>query len=284
MIAKIELTKLGRNCAIAITEIGTTITQVYVEDSGNIEMCYNQGNNTVTVTIFGTTSATTPIITTGTFLTIDSGTGAVTITSFATFKTNYALLFLNGGSATIPTLDEVLTAGYIATNKIIELSRTIDNFYVQLSNLLEIDNNFGTGISQVYYRTFYEYDSLSFQKRNWTNTLIYDCKLAPNQADTGVSTINYLPENSGTLLNGKFINGSIGLNLDYVTGYFTLGDGNTNKANFKIESLIDRAIINCEDLQFNGTALLSASANGNSGQHLAITINGTPYKIKLETA
>ena len=282
MIAKIDLTKLGRNCAVAITPDGTTNILTYVEDSSNIEIGYNQNNNTVTVTIAGTTSATTKNITTGTFLTMDSGSGPVTITSYATFKTNYALLFLNGGSAPTPTLNEVLNAGYIAIDKIIELSRTTDNYNLQLSNLLEIDNNLGSGTGQEFYRTFYEYDSLSFQKRNWTNTLIYDCKLAPNQANTGTSIINYLPENSGTLLNGEFISGGIGLKLEYGTGYFTLGDGNTNKANFKIESLIDRAIINCEDLQFNGTNLKSGSSGGNSGEHLVITLNGTQYKIKLE--
>jgi len=30
-----------------------------------------------------------------------------------------------------------------------------------------------------------------------------------------------------------------------------------------------------------GTALLSSSSSGNSGQHLVITINGNPYKIAL---
>jgi hypothetical protein len=37
-------------------------------------------------------------------------------------------------------------------------------------------------------------------------------------------------------------------------------------------------------IQLTGTALQSASAGGNSGQHLVITLNGTTYKIKLENA
>jgi hypothetical protein len=36
------------------------------------------------------------------------------------------------------------------------------------------------------------------------------------------------------------------------------------------------------DLIFTGASLQSASAGGNSGQHLVITLNGTQYKIKLE--
>jgi hypothetical protein len=35
-------------------------------------------------------------------------------------------------------------------------------------------------------------------------------------------------------------------------------------------------------IQLTGTALQSATSGGNSGQHLVITLNGTPYKIKLE--
>ena len=35
-------------------------------------------------------------------------------------------------------------------------------------------------------------------------------------------------------------------------------------------------------IQLTGTALQSATSGGNSGQHLVITLNGTPYKIRLE--
>jgi hypothetical protein len=37
-------------------------------------------------------------------------------------------------------------------------------------------------------------------------------------------------------------------------------------------------------LVFNGLALQSNTAGGNSGEHLVITLNGVQYKIKLELA
>jgi len=227
MIAKIELTKLGRNCAIAITEIGTTITQTYVEDSGNIEMCYNQSNNTVTVTIFGNTSATTPVITTGTYLTIDSGSGAVTITSYATFKTNYALLFLSGGSVPpiIPTLDQILYSGYIATTQpIINLILGNETMNLNSSNFIQstIIEEFNNAISV-------SSDSINFSKFLIEgNIKIYESRIIPNTANTGVTIINYLPENSGTLLNGQFVN-DLGLEINYDAQSFILGKNSTGE-------------------------------------------------------
>ena len=37
------------------------------------------------------------------------------------------------------------------------------------------------------------------------------------------------------------------------------------------------------DLVFNSTHIQSGSSGGNSGQHLRIKLNGTYYKIKLES-
>jgi hypothetical protein len=50
--------------------------------------------------------------------------------------------------------------------------------------------------------------------------------------------------------------------------------------NLTTSSSLTMAINN--DLIFTGASLQSASAGGNSGQHLVITLNGTQYKIKLE--
>jgi hypothetical protein len=312
MIAKIELTKLGRNCAIAITETGTTITQVYVEDSGNIEMNYNQGNNTVTVTIFGTTSATTPDITTGTFFTIDSGTGAVTITSFATFKTNYATLFLNGGSVppTIPTLTQVLTAGDSAFNKSITIFGPNNEAKIDTQNF----NTYNlTGTTET--RGKFSNIDLSFKKKIGFN-LLHESFLKPNTAITGTTVENFLPENSGTLLNGEFTSAQTGLFIDYNNEIYALGNDNTSRGLFmnnfnqsyslgnnaeglnmniatkiytlgyadnffKIEGGLNRTTIKCEDLQLDGGGLISSIGTTLTGTALLLTINGIQYKINL---
>lgn len=318
MIAKIDLIKLGRNCAVAITENGGSNTLTYVEDSSKIEVGYNQNNNTVTVTISGTTSATTKDITTGTFLTMDSGSGAVTITSYATFKTNYALLFLNGGSAPTPTLDDVLTAGNTAYNKSISLDSVFN------SNAKIVDGQFKTekyyGVSN-FLRSNLTFDQLLFG--NYNNlTLIDESILKINPANVGVSIINYLPVNSGTLLNGNYINGR-GLNIDYDNGIFKLGNsgysllsiesntgtntqrfytsyigndvginidfynnvfnfGDENNNFISINNANNTFQISSQIIDLNGSNLQSNTSSGNSGEHLVISLNGNQYKIALQ--
>lgn len=274
MIAKIELTKLGRNCAIAITETGTTITQVYVEDSGNIEMNYNQGNNTVSVTIFGTTSATTPNITTGTFLTIDSGTGAVTITSFATFKTNYALLFLNGGSATIPTLNEVLNAGN-QSDKTINLYPVGQIPSTNLSNLNYENLNFFTSDNGNGYFVKYTPKGIEF----FVNTNEGISKLLIEDfAGVNYDATNYLPKTNGTLLNGNFVNGA-GLEINYTNETFKLGK---NTALITMDSVNQKINFNTKFLELDAITLNSGTPTINVNR-IPILINGTQYYIPLTT-
>ena len=309
MIAKIELTKLGRNCAIAITEIGTTITQTYVEDSGNIEMNYNQGNNTVTVTIFGTTSATTPIITTGTFLTMDSGTGAVTITSYATFKTNYALLFLNGGSVPTPptpTLDEVLTAGNTSNNGINLGPSSLQSL---LNNNTIFFFNVGTGANDASY-SFLNSKELLFK----INDTEYQTRLLPNLYELNLNLTNYLPQSSGTLLNGEFVNQQ-GLFINYASEIYALGNDSTSRglfmdnntqsyslgndseglninintnlyklghANnyFQIDGGSNTTTLKTESIVLDGGGLIGG-LGAPTGTSLLITINNNQYKINL---
>ncbi len=44
---------------------------------------------------------------------------------------------------------------------------------------------------------------------------------------------------------------------------------------------VDMNLTTANDLHLNGSSLISGSAGGNSGNHLRLVINGTPYKIQL---
>jgi hypothetical protein len=82
-----------------------------------------------------------------------------------------------------------------------------------------------------------------------------------------------------------------GILLDFSTNQYFLGDyngtGNTSHISIKdsgknITLSTNGGIITniCDSLVFSG-ALTTGSASGNSGQHLQVTINGTPYVIQL---
>ena len=282
MIAKIDLIKLGRNCAVAITENGGSNTLTYVEDSSKIEVGYNQNNNTVTVTISGTTSATTKDITTGTFLTMDSGSGAVTITSYATFKTNYALLFLNGGSAPTPTLNQVIAqnGNTCTTNALINLVGA------------QGQNTFGEGFyTCLEYNgsnnLFAEYRPNQFLCRRYNGINITgENIIALNPLDTGNTVFtNYLPVNSGTLLNGNFNENNLGLNIDYTNQVFTLGNDNTGKG-LKIDTQNNGYYLGNDNeigLQIYNNDLVYILGNGRQDGVFIDSVNGI-YKFGKETS
>jgi hypothetical protein len=82
-----------------------------------------------------------------------------------------------------------------------------------------------------------------------------------------------------------------GILLDFGTNQYFLGDyngtGNTSYISIKDSSKAitlstnGGTIVNiCDSLVFSGS-LTTGSASGNSGQHLQVTINGTPYVIQL---
>jgi cytoskeletal protein CcmA (bactofilin family) len=62
-------------------------------------------------------------------------------------------------------------------------------------------------------------------------------------------------------------------------GDATIGGNTTIEGNAIIEGTFE---IEGTRIDFNNADFISASAGGNSGQHLRIYINGTEYKIKLE--
>jgi hypothetical protein len=87
-------------------------------------------------------------------------------------------------------------------------------------------------------------------------------------------------------------NGDQGIFLNFVSFEYFFGDfSGVNNQTYILIKDVGKDIVfetnggsirhNCNLLQFDG-ALTSGSASGSSGQHLQVTINGTPYKIKLE--
>jgi hypothetical protein len=61
------------------------------------------------------------------------------------------------------------------------------------------------------------------------------------------------------------------------TGDITLNaSGSSGTGNINLTTTSTGGLI------FTGTALQSGTSSGNSGQHLVITLNGTPYKIALQ--
>ena len=75
-----------------------------------------------------------------------------------------------------------------------------------------------------------------------------------------------------------------GLLIDFPNKKYSLGDFNNvnNKTYLYIDDGNNLIYFNTENLVFNGSALQSNTASGNSGEHLVITLNGVQYKIKLE--
>ena len=75
-----------------------------------------------------------------------------------------------------------------------------------------------------------------------------------------------------------------GLLLDFANTEYKFGDFNgVNKGNYiYIEDANNTIHFYALNLDFNGGNLQSNTSGGNSGEHLVITLNGNPYKIKLE--
>lgn len=104
---------------------------------------------------------------------------------------------------------------------------------------------------------------------------------------------DYLGSHNGTLLtindSNQIINtrngaGNQGILLDFISSIYYLGDyaGLSNNTQIIINNGSKDIMLKAENsLQFEGAGLQSASASGNSGEHLVIYLNGTQYKIQL---
>lgn len=132
MANQLILVKSGRNISIVATD-DSGRTRYFFEDSSNVELIYNLYNNRVTLNIKGNFSFTTDDITLVNTLRIDSGSGSIDITDNSLFASNYALLFLNGGSvpSTPQNLQQVLnvnnTANDIDGNNTIDLIESVND-------------------------------------------------------------------------------------------------------------------------------------------------------------
>jgi hypothetical protein len=94
-------------------------------------------------------------------------------------------------------------------------------------------------------------------------------------------------DNFNSIIETKFQGQSIGLSCDRSAGTINcfLGDyvGYNNTTFIQVDDGTQNITFNlASNLIFNGAAIQSNSAGGNSGEHLVITLNGNQYKIKLE--
>lgn len=104
---------------------------------------------------------------------------------------------------------------------------------------------------------------------------------------------DYLGSHNGTLLTISDLNqriktgnvaGDQGILLDFTNSVYYLGDyaGLTQNTQIVINNGFKDITLKADNsLQFEGGGLQSASASGNSGEHLVIYLNGTQYKIQL---
>ena len=77
----------------------------------------------------------------------------------------------------------------------------------------------------------------------------------------------------------------IGIFIDFANTSYYFGDFNgiNNSTYIFIKDGIQTIQFFTENLDFNGSALQSTTSSGASGRYLVITLNGTQYKIALDT-
>jgi len=93
----------------------------------------------------------------------------------------------------------------------------------------------------------------------------------------GAFTDSYLYSASQRLQSQDTANSDyFGVSVNFATNDAILGDYSNQGNGYGIEVSDSSLVIN-----FTGSAISSGSASGSSGQHLCISVNGTPYKIAL---
>ena len=251
----ITLYKLGNNIQAKIVDNTLNLEVNYYEDSSNLTLVYNIKNNTVTLSIKGTTSYTTPNITTNACLFFDAGAGLIGITDQTIFNTNYTSLFpaSTGGGGGTPNIDTVLAQGGTLT-----ANRQIDGdggaFTLDFLALLRFfaRNPDGNGI-------FAYFDSNQIEiKNNQTGTYPSNMSLLANDVQFTVDSQGFYADSSA------------------VHRASSIGD---------VQGQYNGTSIGADDLNNTLTAkgnnITTTSAGGNAGKHLKININGTNYKIAL---
>lgn len=184
----------------------------------------------------------------------------------------------------------------------------------QTSNIYTKYNGFGIGISLDFLNNTYLFGNIS------NGSLLIDANnsyvsinvggdqyLYLDKLNTTASFFDYLNGNGlefnstnktfylnvvgGNVISADYGNGILQLGkqalmflCDYNNQILKIGDatgvGNGNE--LIIDDNGETFTFTTESLIFNGAGLQSNSSGGNSGEHLVISLNGNPYKIKLE--
>lgn len=299
---KITLTKSGKNVRISFDPTETTQPDL-LEDSSNVEVSYQNLNNTVSVQVTGNNYFTTSDITASNQLYMDSGSGPVLINSKALFLANYPLVFPNGGGGpvTTPNIDQVLAqGGSLTANRLID----VDSYFIELfSTTYPAEGlifNLGGG-SEFGFKTGsklkYSQNVISTIDGTQTNAFGFNTNNSTNVFRAGDVNLT----NNGVLLNIDDTNNLIffakgggpeGLNFDLGNKVYDFGNQSSNGNKIRIEDVNNEIKvlgnqttgfvgIEANVLKFTGANLESNTSSGASGQHLVIELNGVTYHIEL---
>lgn len=210
----------------------------------------------------------------------------------------------SGGGTTINPTNDFIPVRSNATT-------FIDSVLFNDANVLQTNNNFGFYCSftnRVFsIGDFNEGNNATYLSINDNNQLIKtinqanDIGLKLDFANNEYFFGDYNNITNGAVLICSVINQTIftrtsvgnplGIKTDFLNNQFALGDfDGINNSTFVNVSDTAKQIrlytsggeigFDCDLLNFNGV-LTSGSASGSSGQHLQVTINGTPYVIAL---
>lgn len=173
-----------------------------------------------------------------------------------------------GGSGGTPNLDQVLNVGNTSSLDIDLTSTGQLHSFFNGGNLIFYKDNLENIFSDLNY-DYLELKNDDVQHRTQTDRLYYRSNVA---TDTIQMIFDVFTE---LTISTSFNNIIKGLKIDYQFNAYSFGDFDNNVNGTSI--IIDDAN---QILNINGS-VTTATAGSNSGQHLQVTINGTPYVIEL---
>jgi hypothetical protein len=210
-----------------------------------------------------------------------------------------------GGGGSTPGIDSVL-----AVNQQFTQHRQID---INNQNLLINDSN-NPNANKIDFNSYIltlgspnVYGALTFDLNGLKTTvlgLIKGFSINPSTQNYNFGDEEYfLQVDAASKEMRTYLNGDkYGFEFDWTNYIFNFGDyaNNNNHTYIQIDDSLESIILTATDqigigisnvtkvniqareVEFQGALLESNTSSGNSGKHLKITVNGAPYKLKLE--
>ena len=226
----ITLTKLGNNINAKIVDNTLNLEVNYYEDSSNLTLVYNIKNNTVTLSIKGTTSYTTPNINANNCLYFDTG-----ILSLIDDKNNFDFFYkflFPAAAATINGIDTVLSQGEAFTdNRQIDTNGFIFDIMNALQWSIQTNNPLGAILSADAHIIQHQIDTVGFIASVVAGTSRYsvigDTSGGYNNTTIGADDLNNTISVTGNAVTTTTAGGAAGKHLKI----------NINGVNYKIALL-----------------------------------------------